>query len=139
MGQFDQHLKWMTSQEPAGFLRWLTGLLPLGATVTLVDATIPTEIVSTARYADLVLLVEVDGERFLLHLDFQYRQAEEPGKDMGERVTGYGWRLYEREHLPVESVVLLLKPARKVPRPPFVIKRGGQEQLRYNYSVIRLS
>lgn len=138
MGEFDKSIKWMASQEPAGLLKWLAGRLKLPEPITLVDPKVPTEIVSSARYADVVWLVEEEGERFLLHLEVQYKPEEAPGKEIGERVAGYGWRLYERDHLPVESVVLFLRRTRKVPRSPFVIRLRGKEKLRYDYQVIRL-
>jgi|GEM_PF-5593537 len=58
---------------------------------------------------------------------------------MGERVAGYVMRLYEREHLPITSVVIYLQRLGQLPSPPFLIpsKLGGKATIRCEYEVIK--
>lgn len=47
-------------------------------------------------------------------------------------------RLWRRNHLPVVSVVVYLRPAAQLPQSPFVIAWRGQERARFAYDTIRL-
>lgn len=88
-----------------------------------------------ARRADLVWEVEhPSGQRGILHIEIQTKVEA----DIGERVAEYGLRLWRREHRPVWSVVLFLRPAASVPSSPFVLEWIGREVLRYAFDVIRL-
>ena len=48
-------------------------------------------------------------------------------KDIGERITEYALRLWRRDHLPVESVVVFLRPVVSIPEPRLVIARPWVE------------
>lgn len=125
---YDQALKWMLAQAPDGLLAliwpgltWRRELSP--------------ELPAVGRQADLVWeIADPAGERGVLHIELQTK----PESDIGERVAEYGLRLWLREHVPVRSVVIFLRPARTVPASPFVIHFLGHESLRYSYEVIRL-
>jgi predicted transposase YdaD len=94
------------------------------------------ELTARLRRADLVWNVALaSGERLLLHVELQTK----PDHLIGERVAEYGLRLWRQAQLPVHSVVIYLRERGGIPASPFVIERGGGEEgLRYRYSVIRL-
>jgi hypothetical protein len=93
------------------------------------------EVPANARQADLAWEVEApDGERGILHVELQ--TAADPG--IGERVADYALRLRLRDHLPVYSVVIFLRPAETLPESPFGWSFLGQERHRTVFEVIRL-
>ncbi len=57
---------------------------------------------------------------------------------MGQRILAYDMRRYERDHLPVISVVIWLKRVANPPTPPFIVYLDDEEWFRYPYSVIQL-
>jgi len=126
---YDQTLKRLLTRAHDAFLalaapgmRWIGEVSP--------------ELPTIARQADLMWEVEdADGRRWLLHIELQ----AEPDVDMGERVAEYAIRLWRRDHLPLRSLIVFLRPARIVPESPFVIVDNlGRESLRYKYDVLRL-
>ena len=94
------------------------------------------ELTAEKRLADLVWDVALgSGERLLLHIELQTN----PDTMIGERVAEYGLRLWRHLRLPVYSVVIYLRASGGIPASPFVFERGGGEEgLRYEYTVIRL-
>lgn len=82
---------------------------------------------------------DADGRRWLLHVEFQLK-IEESRVEMGERMAGYVLRLYERDHLPITSIVLYLQHSGQIPDPPFVIPSGvgSQATLQCQYHVVKL-
>lgn len=94
------------------------------------------ELPARRRQADLVWEVALgDGERVLLHIELQ----AQPDAAIGERLAEYALRLWRRDRLPVQSIVVYLREAGPIPAPPFVVQRGGgAEALRLQYAIIRL-
>ena len=93
------------------------------------------ELPAILRQADFVWEVSrPDGAIGLLHLELQ-TQAD---ADLSERLVDYGVRLWRREHLPVRSVLILLRRTQNVPRSPLVLTFGQEEVLRYHFHVVRL-
>ena len=45
----------------------------------------------------------------------------QPDDEHGERVADYELRLWRRDHLLIQSIVVFPRPADKVPESPFVI------------------
>ena len=87
------------------------------------------------RQADFVWRVaRPDGGRGALHLELQ-TQAD---ADLGERMLEYAVRLWRREHVPVRSVLILLRPTRQVPSPSFRLDWGDRAVLRYAFDVVQL-
>lgn len=92
------------------------------------------ELPAVARYADLVWEVAAgDDWRGVLHIELQTDSDER----IGERVAEYGIRLWLRDHLPVRSVVVFLRPTQP-PASSFVVEWRGAESLRYAFDVVRL-
>ncbi|OPX22523.1 MAG: hypothetical protein B1H02_06050 [Candidatus Latescibacteria bacterium 4484_107] len=69
--------------------------------VTELDKELP----SLMREVDFVALIEADGERFVLVVEFQTAWEN----DMPQRALGYSWRAYERYGLPVYPVVVVFR------------------------------
>jgi predicted transposase YdaD len=93
------------------------------------------ELPAVGRQADLVWEVErPDGGRGVLHVELQTK----PDVEIGERLAEYAIRLWRRDHLPVYSIVVYLRPSEHLPQSPFVVDWLGSERLRYAYDVIRL-
>jgi hypothetical protein len=93
------------------------------------------ELPAIARLADIVWEVErADGSPGLLHIEIQTRAAA----DIGERVAEYAIRLWRRDHMPIRSIVIVLRPPGAESVSPFVIDWMGQDSLRCNFGVVRL-
>ena len=89
------------------------------------------------RQADLVWEVErPDGRRGILHIELQTKV--EP--DLGERLAEYLVRLYRRDHLPIRSILVLLRETAHVPPSPFVIPSDEEDEDSQitRFTVIRL-
>lgn len=125
---YDQSLKRLLARAHDGFLTlvapdltWLGEISP--------------ELPAVARQADLVWEVEWrDGSHGALHIELQTRAVA----DIGERLAEYAIRLWRRDHLPVRSLVVYLRPTERAPVSPFVMAWAGQESLRYTFDVLRL-
>lgn len=125
---YDQSLKRM-------LLRAHDGFLALVAPDLTWRGELASELPAAARRADLVWEVEDRvGQRGILHVEMQTKADH----DIGERVAEYGIRLWLRDHLPVRSLVVFLRPAASTPSSPFTVRWSGDERLRYVYDSIRL-
>lgn len=104
--------------------------------LTWVD-TLSEELPAGARRADLVWLVEdAEGRRLILHIELQVKLETEPDKDIRERMAEYALRLIRRDHLPVYSILIFLKPV-TTPE-PFLDKTWKGKGLRFDFEIIRL-
>lgn len=133
--QYDHTLKWMAEEEPRGFFEWLMKRLGRQGFL-LKEKAISKELAPAARQVDLAWgMFTPKGADALLHVELQL----EPDDEMGQRMLEYGMRLYERDHLPILSVVIWLKRTnRPLPTPPFIVYLDDEELFRYPYTAIRL-
>lgn len=132
--KYDHTLKWMAEQEPQGFFEWLMAALGREGFV-LKERKVSTELAPVARTVDLAWrILTPKGANALLHIEWQL----DSDHLMGQRMMQYGMRLYERDHLPVVSVVIWLKQVSNPTTPPFIVQVDDEEWFRYPYSVIRL-
>ena len=94
------------------------------------------EVPDIERMADLVWEVErPNGKPGLLHMELQIKLED----DIGERIAEYAIRLWRRDHLPVKSLLILLRKTSKAPTNPFVIQWDEHEEtLRSSFTTIRL-
>jgi hypothetical protein len=100
--------------------------------------TLSEELPAGARRADLVWLVEdEEGRRGILHIELQVKLETEQDKDIRERMAEYALRLYRRDHLPVYSIVIFLKPV-TTPEPFLAWQWRGHEQFHFDFEIIRL-
>jgi len=125
---YDQALKQLLTRAHDGFLALIApGLAWRGERSP--------ELATSARRADLVWEVESGaGERALLHVELQTKVEA----DIGERIAEYALRLYRRDHLPIETILVFLRPAPSVPEPGFGLPGIGRERMRDAYAIIRL-
>ncbi len=128
---FDVSLKWLLERDPACWARLL------GATdfeeVTVVDSDLSTVVVS----ADKVLRIKASHE-WLLHSEFQSSYDSE-----GDwRLLEYKVLLTRREKLPVETVVVLLRPEADGPAFSGLLTGNSvldsEQSLLFRYRVVRL-
>ncbi len=127
--KYDLILKWMLIRAHDAFLALIApGYVWRGERSP--------EVAAIKRLADLVWEVErPDGRRRLLHIELQTAVES----DIGERLAEYLVQLYRRDHLPIRSIVVYLRPAASVPSSPFVIPWDEEENsLTHSYDIVRL-
>lgn len=125
---YDQIVKLSAITDPQGFLDVFARGLKLHATRS-------EELPDQPRRADEVWEVILpDGRHGILHIEFQTQVKD----DIGLRLAEYALRLYGQYKLPVHSVVIYLRPAKKVPTPPFGWDWNAQHELSFQYEAIRL-
>ena len=125
---YDQTLKRLLTRAHDGFLALIApGLTWQGERSP--------ELPAVARQADLVWAVRDEhGVLGLLHIELQTLADAL----MGERVAEYQLRLWRRDHLPIRSIVVLLRPTDRIPVSPFVIPWKNGESLRCEFDIIKL-
>ena len=125
---YDQALKQLLGQAH-------DGVLALVAPELRFRQSLSPELPAVLRQADFVWEVSrPDGSLGMLHLELQ----TQVDATLGERMADYGLRLWRRQHMPVRSVLVLLRRTRKPPRQSFVLTWGNQEVLRYRFDFVRL-
>ena len=125
---FDQALKGI-------LLRGHDGVLALVAPDLTFRGERSPELPAVARRADVVWEVaDAGGQPGGLHIEVQ----TEPDAQIGERLAEYAIRLWRRDHLPLRSLVICLRPTQSLPESPFVVEFGGRETLRFHFDVVRL-
>lgn len=99
-GQFDTTTKYLIEAYPADWVAFL-GLEPGGA-IQVIDANLSTVT------AEVDKVVRMDGyPPRLVHLEFQSSYDAR----MGKRLARYNTMLHEKHELPVQTVLVLLRPA----------------------------
>lgn len=126
---YDQTLKRLLVRAHDGFLQLVApGLTFRGEAES--------ELRDEPRRADLVWEVEAPGGvRGLLHVELQTK----PDPLMGERLAEYALRIWRRDHKPLRSLVVYLRPSEALPDSPFTVTDwSGQEALRFTYDIVRI-
>jgi len=127
-GPWDDTLKMFISENPQDFASWLLG----GAQVT---GKLRTEFKKRTIDADALLDVIRDGERFLVHIEFQSTND----LNIGERLLEYSFEARREHKLPVYSCVIYLRDYGDVPQPPLRWEvTNGLEVLQFHYRSIEL-
>jgi len=125
---YDHALKRVFAANPEGIL----SVFAPGAT-WLDD--LRTELPGANRQADLVWKVEQPkGGPGIVHFELQSTNDDE----MDERVVDYAWRIRQRFHLPVLSIVIYLRPDGEMPDPVYHWEWDEESRFRYAFDVIRL-
>ncbi len=132
--RFDASLKHLLEKYPQDWLAYLAGLmgLPTAGPVAVVEA----ELSTVSAAADKVFRVGGD-DPFLLHLELQASHD----RRFDRRVLVYNVLLTDRQHLPVRSVVLLLRPEADRGSLTGVLRHEcppGHCYLEFRYTVVRL-
>ena len=127
-GPWDDTLKMFISENPQDFASWLF----VGAQVT---GKLRTEFKKRTIDADALLDVIRDGERFLVHIEFQSTND----LSIGERLLEYSFEARREHRLPVYSCVIYLRDYGDVPQPPLRWEvANGLEVLQFHYRSIEL-
>ncbi len=127
-GPWDDTLKMFISENPQDFASWLFG----GAQVT---GKLRTEFKKRTIDADALLDVIRDGERFLVHIEFQSTND----LNIGERLLEYSFEARREHRLSVYSCVIYLRDYGDVPQPPLRWEvANGLEVLQFHYRSIEL-
>ncbi len=126
---FDAATKQLVELRPADWINFLG--LPLGAGAELME----TDLATITTEADKVVRVQTDPP-YLLHVEFQ------AGKDdIAERTLRYNVLLWYRHKMPVESVVVLLRPQADTPQTDGRLQiagQGGVPVIDFRYRVLRV-
>ena len=104
MGKYDITMKRLSAEFVEDYVRFALGR-PASHIEVLEVTELDKELPSLMREVDFVALIEADGERFVLVVEFQTAWEN----DMPQRALGYSWRAYERYGLPVYPVVVVFR------------------------------
>ena len=86
--------------------------------------------------ADMLIEVELNGERVLVHLEFQTTDSYDP--EMSLRMAGYIIRTVETYRLPVYSGVIYLRPDAGRRDPGYYLQDRPNHRIFIEYQVLRL-
>lgn len=125
---YDQALKQLLGQAH-------DGVLALVAPELRFRRALSPELSAGMRQADFVWEVaRPDSGKGVLHLELQTHGDA----DLAERMLEYAVRLWRREHLPVRSVLVLLRRTRRTPSPSFALDWGDRAVLRFAFDIVQL-
>ncbi len=128
-GQWDDTLKKVVGVNPEDFVHWLFR-------DAIYEGEVVRELPLRTVHADFLLAIILNGNRCLLHIEFQ--QRTDPA--MAERLLEYNVQAArnDKEHRPVFSCVIYLKPHENMPTSPLVkVFPSGEEILRFNFKNIK--
>ena len=129
VGQWDDTLKKVVGVNPEDFVHWLFR-------DAIYEGEVDRELPLRTIHADYLLAMVLNGTRCLLHIEFQRK----PDPDMAERLLEYNVQATrnDKEHRPVYSCVIYLKPHENTPTSPLVkMFPGGVEIWRFNFKNIK--
>ncbi len=127
--QWNDTLKKVVGVNPEDFVHWLFR-------DAIYEGEIDRELPLRTIHADYLLAMILNGTRCLLHIEFQRK----PDADMAERLLEYNVQATrnDKEHRPVYSCVIYLKPHENMPTSPLVkMFPGGVEIWRFNFKNIK--
>ena len=131
---WDEAMKEVVIASPQAFINWL---FPGGQFTEFVNTELPKK-PEEPLHSDNCIAMELDGQPCILHLEFQSTQDPE----MPERLLEYALRTIrnDRQHRPVYSCVIYVRPVGEVQQPPLVWKYPNRaEILHYHYGSIELA
>ncbi|MBV9228304.1 MAG: hypothetical protein JOZ18_03235 [Chloroflexi bacterium] len=117
---WDDMLKRIFAARPQDFVQWL---LPFAVLVS--KAPLELKTLTRTVNADVLYEVLIDGQKALLHVEFQRR----PEPNMADRIWEYNVLATLAYGCPVYSFVIYLTPGGKVPEPPLTKGLPQREQI----------
>ena len=133
MAEFDTISKELITTYPQHFVRFL-----LNSEAFEVVRAIETELRTVeSREIDTLLLLELNGEECLVHIEFQTSDSTET--PMPRRMAGYIGRLIEQYGMPVYAFVIYLRPNAGVRDPGQYLQELPGHRILIEYTVVRLS
>ena len=104
--------------------------------VTFVQLITPEQPTIEMHQADMLIEVELNGEKVLIHFEFQTTDSYEP--EMALRMAGYIIRTVETYRLPVYSSVIYLRPDAGRRDPGHYLQDRTKHRIFIEYQVLRL-
>lgn len=128
--EWDRLMKMLAGANPQHFVNWVVNG---GAQF---EGEMARELTVKAIEADVLFLVTImNGQKVVLHIEFQKRNDP----DMGRRVWEYNFIATFVSGLPVYSFVIYLKKARRITKPYYEHKLPtGEISHRFYYSALKL-
>ena len=130
MGRYDITMKRLSAEFVEDYVRFALGR-PASHVKVLEVTELDKELPALMREVDFVALVEVEGERFVLLVEFQTVWES----DVPQRTLGYTWRAYERYGLPVYPVVVVFRKSGAL-RDRLDLRTLDLEVFRFRFRVI---
>lgn len=125
---WDRRMKRLFSEAPQDFVEWLISGAHFNGLVS-------SELDGEPIYTDILCDITLNGERTLLHIEFQKRRDSK----MAERLWKYNVRATLQYKCPVWSCVIYLKKDSTVAK-PILIKKLPNDRVvhHFNFEVVRL-
>jgi len=130
LGKYDLTMKRLSAEFVEDYVRFALGR-PASHAEVLEVAELDKELPTLMREVDFVAMVEVEGEHFVLLVEFQTAWES----DVPQRTLGYSWRLYERYKLPVYPVVVVFRKSGAL-RDRLNLRALELEVLRFRFRVV---
>ncbi|MBL8796004.1 MAG: Rpn family recombination-promoting nuclease/putative transposase [Planctomycetia bacterium] len=127
---FDSALKELIERHPIDWLTLAGG--PAGATVQVID----TDVSTVSAAADKIIRIETTAA-YLLHIELE----SSPRTDPGEYLQWYNTLIRHRHGLPVQTLVVLLRPSADSPRWDGLYQHRLPNEavyMEFRYRVVRL-
>ena len=132
MAEFDTISKHLIQTYPGDFAGFTLGRKDVEV-LAVIDTEQPT---FEAHRTDSLIRVRIDGEKALVHSEFQTTDSTNP--PMPRRMAGYIGRAIEHHGLPIYSNVIYLRPNAGQRDPGHYIQERPGYQIAIQYKVIRL-
>ena len=133
MAEFDAISKYLIQTYPGDVAGFTLGREDVEV-LEVIDTQQPTV---SARRADSLIRVRIDGAEALVHNEFQTTDSIDP--PMPRRMAGYIGRAIERHGVPVFSSVIYLRPDAGERDPGEYLQSESGHRVHVQYRVIRLS
>ena len=130
MAKYDLTMKRLCAEFVEDYVRFALGR-PASHAEVLEVAELDKELPALMREVDFVAKVEVEGEHFVLLVEFQTRWEN----DVPQRTLGYSWRVYERYELPIYPVVVVFRKSGAL-RDRLDLRALELEVLRFRFRVV---
>ncbi|MFH1097859.1 MAG: hypothetical protein V1749_10235 [Candidatus Desantisbacteria bacterium] len=135
MGDFDITLKRLSDEFILDYIRFVLDDEKINLIDKIDVSKIDKELPLLTRQTDcLVRVVEQDAKEFILHIEFQAEYT----KDIPDRMLDYTYRIYEKYHLPVYSVLIVLRKTAVEIRTKTEINIRDLNSLRHEYKAIKM-
>ena len=133
MAEFDTIAKELIKSYPQHFVRFLLN----SVTFEIVRILTPRLTTAESREVDSLMLVKINGEECLVHIEFQTSDSTET--PMPRRMAGYIGRLIEQYGLPVYAFVIYLRPNAGARDPGQYFQGPPGHRILIEYAVVRLA
>jgi predicted transposase YdaD len=134
MADFDIISKQLFKDYAQDFLRFVLGSKKAFEILKVTDSGLRTV---EARETDILVLVKIDDEESLVHIEFQ--TSDSTKTPMPRRMAGYIGRLIEAHGVPVYAFVIYLRPDAGANDPGLYVQDRPGARVLIEYGVVRLN